>query len=99
MDEWMRRSPAATFDLHGLTVLEVTLRTPAALEVIAEMKTVAGAIVGAGTVLNEADRRSRGHGVPKPVRARRIVRIRPQNDELGSRIRGPRLRHAGRDLG
>ena len=41
----------------GLTVLEVTLRTPAALEVIAEMKTVAGAIVGAGTVLNEADLR------------------------------------------
>lgn len=42
----------------GLRVLEVTLRTPAALEVIAEMKTVAGAIVGAGTVLNEADLRA-----------------------------------------
>jgi 2-dehydro-3-deoxyphosphogluconate aldolase/(4S)-4-hydroxy-2-oxoglutarate aldolase len=37
----------------GLTVLEVTLRTPAALEVIREMKQVAGAIVGAGTVLNK----------------------------------------------
>jgi 2-dehydro-3-deoxyphosphogluconate aldolase/(4S)-4-hydroxy-2-oxoglutarate aldolase len=35
----------------GLTVLEVTLRTPAALEVIAAMKTVPGAIVGAGTVV------------------------------------------------
>jgi 2-dehydro-3-deoxyphosphogluconate aldolase/(4S)-4-hydroxy-2-oxoglutarate aldolase len=42
----------------GLTVLEVTLRTPAALEVIAEMKAVPGAIVGAGTVLNEADLRA-----------------------------------------
>ena len=37
----------------GLTVLEVTLRTPAALDVIREMKQVAGAIVGAGTVLNK----------------------------------------------
>ncbi|MCV2880903.1 bifunctional 4-hydroxy-2-oxoglutarate aldolase/2-dehydro-3-deoxy-phosphogluconate aldolase [Actibacterium sp. XHP0104] len=35
----------------GLPVLEVTLRTPAALEVIAEMATVKGGIVGAGTVL------------------------------------------------
>lgn len=42
----------------GLTVLEVTLRTPAALDVIAAMKTVSGAIVGAGTVLNEADLRA-----------------------------------------
>jgi 2-dehydro-3-deoxyphosphogluconate aldolase/(4S)-4-hydroxy-2-oxoglutarate aldolase len=39
----------------GLRVLEVTLRTPVALDVIREMKTVAGAIVGAGTVLSEAD--------------------------------------------
>jgi 2-dehydro-3-deoxyphosphogluconate aldolase / (4S)-4-hydroxy-2-oxoglutarate aldolase len=36
----------------GLPVLEVTLRTPAALEAIAAMKSVEGAIVGAGTVLN-----------------------------------------------
>lgn len=42
----------------GLCVLEVTLRTPAALDVIREMRTVAGAIVGAGTVLNEADLRA-----------------------------------------
>ena len=39
----------------GHPVLEVTLRTPAALEVIAEMAKVDGAIVGAGTVLNPAD--------------------------------------------
>ncbi|KQN71911.1 2-dehydro-3-deoxyphosphogluconate aldolase [Sphingomonas sp. Leaf67] len=36
----------------GLRVLEVTLRTPAALEAIAEMKKVDGAIVGAGTVVS-----------------------------------------------
>lgn len=38
----------------GVPALEVTLRTPAALEAIAEMARVPGAIVGAGTVLNEA---------------------------------------------
>ena len=42
----------------GLNVLEVTLRTPAALDAIREMKTVPGAIVGAGTVLNEVDLRA-----------------------------------------
>ena len=42
----------------GLRVLEVTLRTDAALDVIREMKKVEGAIVGAGTVLNEADLRA-----------------------------------------
>ncbi|WP_206366375.1 bifunctional 4-hydroxy-2-oxoglutarate aldolase/2-dehydro-3-deoxy-phosphogluconate aldolase [Sphingomonas gei] len=36
----------------GLRVLEVTLRTGAAIEAIAEMKKVEGAIVGAGTVVN-----------------------------------------------
>jgi 2-dehydro-3-deoxyphosphogluconate aldolase/(4S)-4-hydroxy-2-oxoglutarate aldolase len=36
----------------GLPVLEVTLRTPAALNAIRAMKAVEGAIVGAGTVLN-----------------------------------------------
>jgi 2-dehydro-3-deoxyphosphogluconate aldolase/(4S)-4-hydroxy-2-oxoglutarate aldolase len=39
----------------GHPVLEVTLRTPAALEVIAEMARVEGAIVGAGTVLSARD--------------------------------------------
>lgn len=38
----------------GLRVLEVTMRTPAALDAIRAMKTVEGAIVGAGTVLNPA---------------------------------------------
>jgi len=42
----------------GLCVLEVTLRTAAALDVIREMSKVDGAIVGAGTVLNEADLRA-----------------------------------------
>lgn len=37
----------------GLRVLEVTLRTPCALDVIREMKKVEGAIVGAGTVIDE----------------------------------------------
>ena len=36
----------------GHPLLEVTLRTPAALEVIAEMARVEGAIVGAGTGLD-----------------------------------------------
>ena len=36
----------------GLTVLEVTMRTPAALDAIRAMKAVPGAVVGAGTVLN-----------------------------------------------
>ncbi|HEX8669927.1 MAG TPA: bifunctional 4-hydroxy-2-oxoglutarate aldolase/2-dehydro-3-deoxy-phosphogluconate aldolase [Allosphingosinicella sp.] len=36
----------------GLRVLEVTLRTPAALDAIREMRQVKGAVVGAGTVLN-----------------------------------------------
>lgn len=39
----------------GLRCLEVTLRTPQALEAIAEMKTVPGAIMGAGTVTNEEE--------------------------------------------
>ena len=39
----------------GLTALEVTLRTPAALDVIREMARVEGAVVGAGTVLNARD--------------------------------------------
>ena len=38
----------------GLRVLEVTLRTPAAIEAIRRMNLVPGAIVGAGTVVNQA---------------------------------------------
>lgn len=39
----------------GLNVLEVTLRTPAALEAISRMATVPGVVVGAGTVTRPAD--------------------------------------------
>lgn len=39
----------------GLPVLEVTLRTPQALDAIRAMKQVEGAIVGAGTVTNPAE--------------------------------------------
>jgi len=39
----------------GLRVLEVTLRTPVALDAIAAMRRVPGAIVGAGTVTNERE--------------------------------------------
>jgi 2-dehydro-3-deoxyphosphogluconate aldolase/(4S)-4-hydroxy-2-oxoglutarate aldolase len=38
----------------GLPVLEVTLRTPAALDALTAMKAVKGAVVGAGTVLDPA---------------------------------------------
>lgn len=43
---------AETLVAAGLPVLEVTLRTPAAIACIKEMSSVTGAIVGAGTVLN-----------------------------------------------
>lgn len=52
------RTIAQALVAGGLRVLEVTLRTSAALDVIREMKRVEGAIVGAGTVLNEADLRA-----------------------------------------
>jgi 2-dehydro-3-deoxyphosphogluconate aldolase/(4S)-4-hydroxy-2-oxoglutarate aldolase len=45
---------AETFVAAGLPVLEVTLRTAVALEAIEAMDRVDGAIVGAGTVLNES---------------------------------------------
>jgi 2-dehydro-3-deoxyphosphogluconate aldolase/(4S)-4-hydroxy-2-oxoglutarate aldolase len=44
---------AETFVAAGLPVLEVTLRTPVALDAIRQMSGVPGAVVGAGTVLNE----------------------------------------------
>jgi len=44
---------AETLVAAGLPVLEVTLRTPGALGAIRAMAAVPGAIVGAGTVLNE----------------------------------------------
>ena len=39
----------------GLPALEVTLRTPAALEAIREMTALKGGVVGAGTLLTSAD--------------------------------------------
>ncbi|EYD73763.1 bifunctional 4-hydroxy-2-oxoglutarate aldolase/2-dehydro-3-deoxy-phosphogluconate aldolase [Limimaricola hongkongensis] len=39
----------------GLPALEVTLRTPSALDVIREMATVDGGVVGAGTLLSARD--------------------------------------------
>ena len=47
----------------GLPVLEVTLRTPAALEAISIMSEVEGAVVGAGTLLTKEDvKAARYHG-------------------------------------
>ncbi|WP_397590078.1 bifunctional 4-hydroxy-2-oxoglutarate aldolase/2-dehydro-3-deoxy-phosphogluconate aldolase [Sphingorhabdus sp.] len=46
------RAIAEALVAGGLPVLEVTLRTAAALDAIAEMKKVPGAIVGAGTVVD-----------------------------------------------
>jgi 2-dehydro-3-deoxyphosphogluconate aldolase/(4S)-4-hydroxy-2-oxoglutarate aldolase len=50
-EDWAKL--AETFVAVGLPVLEVTLRTPVALAAIRQMSKVPGAIVGAGTVLNE----------------------------------------------
>ena len=49
---------ARTLVAGGLPALEVTLRTDAALEVIAEMAKVEGGVVGAGTLLTPADVRA-----------------------------------------
>ena len=46
---------ARTLVVAGLPVLEITLRTPVALDVIRRMREVPGAIVGAGTVLSGDD--------------------------------------------
>ncbi|MHA6267917.1 bifunctional 4-hydroxy-2-oxoglutarate aldolase/2-dehydro-3-deoxy-phosphogluconate aldolase [Aliiroseovarius sp. CAU 1755] len=46
---------AAALVAGGLPALEVTLRTPVALEVIAEMARVEGGAVGAGTLLTAKD--------------------------------------------
>lgn len=50
-EDWARL--AETFVAGGLPVLEVTLRTPGAIAAIRQMSKVPGAIVGAGTVLNQ----------------------------------------------
>jgi 2-dehydro-3-deoxyphosphogluconate aldolase / (4S)-4-hydroxy-2-oxoglutarate aldolase len=49
--DWARL--AETLVAAGLPVIEVTLRTPLAIGAIREMARVPGAIVGAGTVVNE----------------------------------------------
>lgn len=50
-EDW--KELAETFVGAGLPVLEVTLRTPGAIDAISRMSGVEGAIVGAGTVLSE----------------------------------------------
>ena len=47
------RTLAEALVAGGLKVLEVTLRTPVALDVIRRMNLVPGAVVGAGTVTNK----------------------------------------------
>lgn len=54
-DASLARPIAEALVAGGLRALEVTLRTPAALDVIKAMRDVEGAVVGAGTVLNEKD--------------------------------------------
>ncbi|WP_338241274.1 bifunctional 4-hydroxy-2-oxoglutarate aldolase/2-dehydro-3-deoxy-phosphogluconate aldolase [Aurantiacibacter hainanensis] len=49
------RETAEALVAGGLTVLEVTLRTPHAIEAIKRMNLVPGAIVGAGTVTNKKE--------------------------------------------
>lgn len=51
-DAAIARPLAEALVAGGLKVLEVTMRTAAALDAIREMKQVEGAIVGAGTVVN-----------------------------------------------
>ena len=54
-DADIARDLAKALVAGGLSALEVTLRTPAALDVIREMATVAGGVVGAGTLLTPKD--------------------------------------------
>lgn len=54
-DVRLARPMAEALVAGGLRVLEVTLRTPVALDVIREMATVDGAIVGVGTIVNARD--------------------------------------------
>jgi 2-dehydro-3-deoxyphosphogluconate aldolase/(4S)-4-hydroxy-2-oxoglutarate aldolase len=53
-DAHQARGLAEALVAGGLRVLEVTLRTPVAIDAIRRMNLVPGAIVGAGTVVNEA---------------------------------------------
>lgn len=59
VDEVAHAHPLATALVSGgLPALEVTLRTPAALEVIAAMSQVPGGVVGAGTLVTPQDVRA-----------------------------------------
>ena len=49
-DAAIARPLAEALVAGGLRVLEVTMRTPAAVDAIREMKQVPGAVVGAGTI-------------------------------------------------
>ena len=56
LDDAAKAAPLArALVAGGLPALEVTLRTPAALDCIREMAAVEGGIVGAGTLLTPAD--------------------------------------------
>jgi 2-dehydro-3-deoxyphosphogluconate aldolase/(4S)-4-hydroxy-2-oxoglutarate aldolase len=54
-DAAIARDLAQALVSGGLPALEVTLRTPAALDVIREMRAVPGGVVGAGTLLTPGD--------------------------------------------
>ncbi|TPE52290.1 bifunctional 4-hydroxy-2-oxoglutarate aldolase/2-dehydro-3-deoxy-phosphogluconate aldolase [Amaricoccus solimangrovi] len=59
VDDLAHAVPLATaLVAGGLPVLEVTLRTPVALDVVKAMKQVSGGIVGAGTLLTPDDVRA-----------------------------------------
>jgi len=64
IDDIEHATPLATaLVAGGLRVLEVTLRTPVALEAMQAMASVEGAIVGVGTALNGDDlKRAQDHG-------------------------------------
>lgn len=64
IDDVQHAVPLATaLVAGGLPVLEVTLRTPVALEAMQAMASVDGAIVGVGTALNGDDlKRAKDHG-------------------------------------
>lgn len=57
-DAAIARPLAQALIAGGLPALEVTLRTPAALDAIREMAKVEGGVVGAGTLLTPADVRA-----------------------------------------
>lgn len=57
-DATIARPLAEALVAGGLPALEVTLRTPAALEVIAQMSKVKGGVVGAGTLVTPDDVRA-----------------------------------------